>query len=137
MNPINRILNSGNVKMALSDLEIIKSVKRYQDTFRLNGIIPTWDQFTQTENYWRIRREMDPTTFKTFEALWHLFDEIQRDESDHLSVAYAMAYRVKLKLRRAYAKEMPLDKKLYPGLPEEQFTKIEEAVDRFFRHIDK
>jgi len=108
--------------------KLINFIRIRMNTLRLGKIIPTWYNYVSSTSDWReVERGLTSDWKRKFRAFWNLMFHCMRHPKDLPSVQLAVAYLVREKRVRGYAKVAPIcPEKL--GVPGDHALKVEEYV---------
>lgn len=115
-------------KLIANEGYLIPFILIEQRTMRLVKLIPTFDMFRQTEQWFNIRRQTDSPEQRRFGVWWELLFDVQRHQDDMDSIKLALAYIVQEQLKREYSKCRPVDP-AYFNIFDDHALKIQIAVN--------
>lgn len=116
---------------------LIPYIKAQQSSLRALKIIPTWDNFTQTEAFRDFRQKggITITEIRKYRAMWNLLFELPRNRKDHRTVAMAFCYLVSEIQRRAGDKPLRVDPLKYGITDRQHSERIKEYVLKHFTDL--
>jgi hypothetical protein len=94
--------------LVADNLKLIPYIRAQQNSLRLIGAIPTWENFAQTEAFRDFIREgFTPQERRKYKAVWDLIWTLCRDKKDLGTVQLAFAYLLQESYKRSYTPNVP------------------------------
>lgn len=116
------------------DSQLMTAIRAQQNSMRVVGIIPEWYNFTHTELWRDIRPALTRRERAKYQAWWTLMYSLKRDTKDKETMLLAVAYLVREKAKRAYAKTLPVNPAAF-HIPPAHAKRIEEYCRTHFEAL--
>jgi hypothetical protein len=116
-------------KVIANESHLLPFITVQQRTMRAAKLIPTFELYSQTEVFWRMRKAgVDGALLRKFRAWWELLFEVQRYPDDEATIKLALAYVVQEHLQQGYGKNMPVDPAQFGIVGLDHVAKVQIAV---------
>lgn len=113
--------------IVMDERELVASCKLYQDTFRLDGYIPTWDLFMQTRIFHQMSRCLDANMLAKYRAWWNLLLECYHPKQAIERLGFAWTYLLAQVMHHKHGQIIQVNVGAW-GLEEEQVAGIKAFI---------